>query len=222
MPIDRKRRLLFIHIPKTAGTSVEECLGLRSNWQDENRDTCFGLIQSPDLLALSCSTRFLQHLTYSELQLIVGSSIHELFAFAVVRDPWTRLLSSFQRKDPDLCAIYRQNYGLDLNIKGLHEYIDLAQSFDHPHLRSQTAFLRKAGSGPRPSSDIKLFRQEQLHDLQAWLCQFTGETLCLPHSNVNLPKQELPDLSDAEWQSLESKVRQIYHDDCQNFGYPMP
>ena len=107
-------------------------------------------------------------------------------------------------------------------MKGLHEYIDLAQSFDHPHLRSQTTFLIEAGSEPRLSSDIKLFRQEQLHDLQTWLCEFTGENLCLPHSNVNLPRQELPDLTHVEWQSLESSVRQIYRDDCQNFGYPMP
>ena len=51
MPFDRQRRLVFLHIPKTAGSSVEQALNLFGPWQQENLQTGFGLIQSRDLLA---------------------------------------------------------------------------------------------------------------------------------------------------------------------------
>ena len=35
MPFDRQRRLVFLHIPKTAGSSVEQALNLFGPWQKE-------------------------------------------------------------------------------------------------------------------------------------------------------------------------------------------
>ena len=67
MPFDRQRRLVFLHIPKTAGSSVEQALGLLGPWDQENLVTGFGLIQSRDLLARNLSSNFLQHLSLSEL-----------------------------------------------------------------------------------------------------------------------------------------------------------
>ena len=59
MPFDRQRRLVFLHIPKTAGSSVEQALGLLGPWDQENLVTGFGLIQSRDLLARQLSSNFL-------------------------------------------------------------------------------------------------------------------------------------------------------------------
>ena len=68
MPFDRPRKLVFLHIPKTAGSSIEQALGLFGPWQNENLDTGFGLIQSRDLLARNLSSNFLQHLRLTELE----------------------------------------------------------------------------------------------------------------------------------------------------------
>ena len=107
MPFDRQRRLVFLHIPKTAGSSVEQALNLFGPWQQENLQTGFGLIQSRDLLAQNLSSNFLQHLTLRELEKQFPDVVKDAVLFTVVRDPWRRLLSSFRNPDPDLVAYYR-------------------------------------------------------------------------------------------------------------------
>ena len=104
MPFDRQRRLVFLHIPKTAGTAIEQALGLFGPWQQENLHTGFGLIQSRDLLARNLSSNFLQHLTLAELEDLFPDVFNNARLFTVVRDPWTRLLSSYRNPDPDLLA----------------------------------------------------------------------------------------------------------------------
>ena len=68
MPIDRQAKLIFIHIPKTAGTSVESALSLHGDWKIEDRFRCFGQISSSSLLARNLSSNFLQHLRLHEIQ----------------------------------------------------------------------------------------------------------------------------------------------------------
>ena len=107
MPFDRQRRLVFLHIPKTAGTSIEQALGLYGPWDQENQVTGFGLIRSRDLLARNLSSNFLQHLTLPELEKLFPEALEGAELFTVVRDPWSRLLSSFRNPDPDLANYYR-------------------------------------------------------------------------------------------------------------------
>ena len=104
MPFDRQRRLVFLHIPKTAGTSIEQALGLHGPWNQENLASGFGLIQSRDLLARNLSSNFLQHLTLPELEQLFPEALDGAQVFTVVRDPWSRLLSSFRHPDPDLAS----------------------------------------------------------------------------------------------------------------------
>jgi len=105
MPFDRQRRLVFLHVPKTAGTSIEQALGLYGPWDQENLATGFGLIQSRDILARNLSSNFLQHLSLNELESLFPDALTEAQLFTVVRDPWARLLSSFRNPDPDLAEL---------------------------------------------------------------------------------------------------------------------
>jgi len=212
MPIHRDGRLLFVHIPKTGGTSVEECLGLRGPWQYENLDSCFGLIQSLPLLRLGFGTNFLQHLTLAELSVLLGDDLRGLQPFAVLRDPWTRLLSSFRRKDPDLCALYRYKCQGDLHQLGLEDYVDVASWLDHPHLRPQWKFLCPSSEGV-PDSRIRLFRQERMAELESWLTQRLGIPIQLSSSNVRVPAVALPDMDPQRLSVLRERVNVIYAQD---------
>lgn len=218
MPLDRSRGLLFVHIPKTAGTSIEERLGLRGNWQQEDQEACFGLIQSLPLLQQQFSSNFLQHLTLAELTVLLGPELHGCIPFTVVRDPWTRLISSFRRKDPDLCQLYRYRCHAELEQLDLAAFIEVASWLDHPHLRPQRRFLVGAGADqldPR----LLIFHQESLVDLERWLNERLGSALPLPHRNVNVPETRLPDLNPAQWQGLRQRVRELYAEDYASFGY---
>ena len=63
---DRKK-IIFIHIPKTAGKSVEKAIGVRGS----------------------------VHLLYREYEAIIGDRISNYDCFSVVRNPYTRLVSAY-------------------------------------------------------------------------------------------------------------------------------
>ena len=216
MPFDRQQRLLFLHIPKTAGTSIEQALGLHGAWNQENLATGFGLIQSRDLLALNLSSNFLQHLSLNELEALFPDAVAEAQLFTVVRDPWQRLLSSFRNPDPDLATYYRFRTHRELSELSLAEYIDLARWLPHPHLRPQLDVLRSS-SGQSPDPRVRIFHQERLNALEQWLSQQIGTPIQLPHHNPG--RRALPDPPEQEWLALEQQVRWLYAADGHAFGY---
>ena len=216
MPFDRQRRLVFLHIPKTAGTSIEQALGLYGPWNQENQTTGFGLIRNRDLLARNLSSNFLQHLTLPELEQLFPEALEGAELFTVVRDPWSRLLSSFRNPDPDLANYYRYRTHRDLSDLSLADYIDLARWLPHPHLRPQLDFLGPAG-GSEPDPRVTVFHQERLGELETWLSRQCSERMQLPHHNT--ARRAAPELPAAELQALEQQVRWLYAADDHAFGY---
>lgn len=212
MPIHREYRLLFIHIPKTGGTSVEECLEMRGPWQQENLDSCFGLIQSLSLLRRGFGSNFLQHLTLAELRELLGDDLLGLTPFAVLRDPWTRLLSSFRRKDPDLCSLYRYKCHRDLHDISLEEYVELASWLDHPHLRPQWKFLCTE-AGQCPDSSVRIFRQERMTELESWLTHRLGTMIKFSSRNVRVPAITVPEMGSRQIETLRERVNELYAQD---------
>ena len=165
MPFDRQRRLVFLHIPKNAGTSIGQALGLHGPWDHETQASGFGLIQSRDLLARNLSSNFLHHLTLPELERLFPEALRSAELFAVVRDPWSRLLSSFRHQDPDLANYYRYSTHQELSALSLADYIDVARWLPHPHLRPQLDFLGPMGCS-KPDPRVKVFHQERLAELE--------------------------------------------------------
>ena len=217
MPFDRQRRLVFLHIPKTAGSAIEQALGLFGPWQQENLQTGFGLIQSRDLLARNLSSNFLQHLTLAELEDLFPEVVNNARLFAVVRDPWTRLLSSYRNPDPDLVAYYRWRTQADLNQLSLAQYIDVARWLPHPHLRPQLSGLVREAGDTKPDPRIRIFRQEQLRELERWLSDQCNQPIRLNQHNP--ARRPLPDLQASDPQALEQQVRWLYASDAHAFGY---
>lgn len=219
MPFDRQRLLVFLHIPKTAGTSVEQALDLYGPWHQENLETGFGLIQNRDLLARNLSSNFLQHLTLRELETLFPEVLNNATIFTVVRDPWQRFLSSFRNPDPDLANFYRYRTSRELDQLSLAEYIDVARWLPHPHLRPQLDFVR-GERGHGPDARVQVFRQDDLASLETWLSAYCGTGIRLPRSNPS--RRPLPDLSEESVRSLEQQVRWLYAVDGHAFGYNSP
>ena len=65
---------------------------------------------------------------------------------------------------------------------------------------------------------MRIFRQEQLHELEQWLSQAAKRPIQLAHRNP--ARRPLQDLADAEYWELEQQVRWLYAVDAHAFGYP--
>lgn len=82
MVVCHQKKCIFIHIPKCAGTSIEQFI------KDHGRNDLqfIGLYQN----------RSLHHLTAIELKIIIKEQIfHHYYKFSVVRNPYDRLLSEY-------------------------------------------------------------------------------------------------------------------------------
>ena len=137
----RDKGLLFIHIPKTAGSTIERHLyGDRLSFRDApNYEIGWGWC--PDRKV------WLQHLTLQELvdlDLVDRSELGDLFKFTIVRNPFALAVSEYYELlrylRPPFCA----SFGSLLSREGRWQDLLADQelsSYRGDHLRSQFRYL---------------------------------------------------------------------------------
>jgi hypothetical protein len=86
MPVYHRHRLVHIHIPKTGGTAIERFF-------HEIGDMARGAEPWLGRARLGGRWYELQHLTWQELSSLSGLPLEEYASFAVVRDPYERMVS---------------------------------------------------------------------------------------------------------------------------------
>ena len=95
MIINHTYRFIFLHVPKTAGTSITRWLSTLTGWNDiELGGTHYG-----EEIQAIYGRRFKLHKHSPAMQVrsIVGEDIwSNYYKFAVVRDPFDRLVSTYQ------------------------------------------------------------------------------------------------------------------------------
>lgn len=97
MIISRGRGYVFVHIPKTGGTSMALALEARAKKDDILiGDTPKAVRRRKRLEALPTSGRLWKHARLTDIdQILTPEEVKEMFVFTLVRNPWDRMVSYY-------------------------------------------------------------------------------------------------------------------------------
>ena len=177
MPVSHDLRCVFVHIPKTGGTSIEVALSMRPADKQEHAELLFGPVLSGELRRLDLGTGYLQHLTWAEIERVDhGKALANYYSFAIVRNPWDRLVSSFSYPDKHMRRKARTQ-GIELDGLDFETYVRAVGALDHAHLCPQADYVIDANG--RLNIDF-LGRFETLAESFLKICQRLGIERSLP------------------------------------------
>lgn len=199
MPISNKHKLCFVHIPKTAGTSVEKVLNMN---------------QSDSLFAHAKHKLYSvtpQHLHLAEIckEMPVAETYD---IFTIVRNPYDRLVSEYKHFKKNWWA--REFHDVSNFDDFVYKTLNLSPEerifkFDN-HLEPQVNFLN------RSDLQVEIFRFEDLSPLEAWLSEKISTQVILPHER----KTQSTDYRDFYTSKhLRDFVSEFYNKDFQAFSY---
>lgn len=212
MIISRGRSYIFVHIPKTGGTSMALALEARAMKDDIMLgDTPKAVKRRRRLKGVKASGRLWKHAGLSDIDgLLSPEEIAAMFTFTLVRNPWDRMVSYYhwlrtQRFDHAAVHLAR------------------AQSFEGFLRDPATQAAQRQWPASRYMSDItgterckSYIRLEHFEQDAGALISHLGFELSLPHEN---PSERAAGYREA----YSGEMRQIVADCCAadiaRFGY---
>jgi chondroitin 4-sulfotransferase 11 len=218
--IDRQRRIVFVHIPKTGGTSVEDAL-FPPVEQRTAEDHLWG---EPN----PHQTGGLQHLTAAQIRDSVGAELfNDCYKFAFVRDPWDRMISlyAYHHERPGLLKML----GLELprrrsffrrsktDLIPFEEYVEAVQTGPrHVQWAPQAEFLFDE-NGTQLVDFVGRFERLQA-DFEAACRQAGLVPSPLPHKKKSHKRRGV---TSGELYTARSRrmVRELFAADFDRFGY---
>lgn len=203
MPYYKTSDLLFIHIPKTGGTVIEQQIKKQHNqtlWTGPKNN----ILPSP------FNNISLQHQFYTTIYKFkdkLNINFDNIKIFCVVRNPYDRIISDLfflKLIKPNFSAI--QVYNVIKN-----NYINRNDIDNH----NQPQYKYITDKNENIISNIKIFRCEQLNKINKQLNEFIGFNINIVKKNVNkdyskyLNKQSIKIIND------------YYKKDFELFNYPL-
>ncbi len=212
MILSRGRGYLFIHAPKTGGTSMALALEARAMKDDimlgdtpKARQRRHRVKPAPE------SGRLWKHSTLADLDGLVGhEELDGLFIFTMVRNPWDRMVSYYHWLRTQRFANPSVDLAKSLAFDAFIAAPQVAQSFERAPAAS---YVTDARGVERARLYIRLeYLEEDLAPLEAHL----GFKLDVPHANRS---DRAPDYRSAYDAKTRALVARICARDIAQFGY---
>lgn len=192
--LKEREDVIFVHITKTAGTSVRKTL-------DFNRVG---------------GSQFRKHYTAMEIMDLVGKERWaSAFTFAFVRNPWDRLFSHYRFK------LRKKKVDGPFGKEGFVKWG--MSALDPVRLKRRSEDLRNTSAQLDWLVDEEgqlavrfIGRFENLQEDFAKVCEHIGVTASLGHANQSLPVLHYRDFYVPE---LMERVEEVYGKDIEAFGY---
>lgn len=194
------KRVLFVHIPKTGGTSITRWM------QSMGRVRLHGDVK-PEGLKISA-----QHLTWTDIDCMWGGDYFD-YCFAVVRNPFSRMESEFGMRQKLRAQGF---FGGQLHFSSWLErtLIDVHNNPNHfdNHIRPQWNFI---------ADRIRIFRFED--GMTSILTQVaTDLRVALPDSTPHLLSSSGAGKKAINWDRADIlRMQDYYRMDFQQFGYSL-
>jgi len=199
MPISHKHKAIFVHIPKTAGTSIEEAMGIKvlkgKVLRSHKTSVIKGITYAP------------QHFTSTILKNHALTKVHwnKYFKFSFVRHPYTRVLSEFFWVKKKKCKIF--------NPKMFNEFLESYYiKFNTDHKLPQSDFLYENGK----LQIDRLYKFENLGRSYRHLSKKLKLPKKIPHVQRSNNKKEYFNLLTRENKEL---IYKIYEKDFKVLNY---
>ncbi len=208
MIISRGRRYVFVHIPKTGGTSLALALEDRAMKDDVMLgDTPKALKRRRRLQGVQAAGRLWKHSTLADIDgLMRAEELDGLFRFTLVRNPWNRVASYYR---------WLRGQGFDHPAVALAKATDFAGFLRHP----QTQASLRAWPARRYMQDAT---GRERCDLYIRLEHFARDAVPLfEHLGFELDLQQV-NASEGEaayTPELRDIVSKICAEDIARFGY---
>jgi hypothetical protein len=132
--ISHLNKCIFVHIPKTGGSSIEDLIFKKNERTTEN--LWMGFI---DKYNNKFQTGGLQHLKAFQIRNIFGKEIYDVYyKFSIVRNPYLKAISQFEylKKRDDLCDYLGYN-----KTQSFKKYLELIQKTSHVQWEQQSNFI---------------------------------------------------------------------------------
>ena len=204
--ISHARHCIFVHIPKTGGTSIEDVI-----WPKPRRgeDLWMGFI-APG--RNKYQTGGLQHLLARQIRIEVGGDVFtRYFKFSIVRNPWDRVISqySYLKQRPDL----QDYFGVKADAP-LAQYLAAISRSDHVQVMPQLNFLRD-GNGTMLVDLVGRF-ETLAQDAREIFRRIGIDDAVMPHEAKSDRRSGYRDYYDDE---TRERVTELYAEDIAHFGY---
>jgi len=212
MIISRGRRYIFVHIPKTGGTSMALALEARAMKDDIMLgDTPKAMKRRRRLKGVTARGRLWKHSTLADIDgLITPEEAREMFTFTLVRNPWDRVLSYYS---------WLRGQSFDHPAVRVAKACDFATFLSDPRIAASLrdhpypSYLQDAGGVERADLFIRL---EHLATDIAPLEAHLGFALEFGHVNRS---PRVTDYRSAYGPAERKIVAQLCAADIDRFGY---
>lgn len=179
MILSRGRKYIFIHIPKTGGTSLALALEARAMKDDIMLgDTPKALKRQRRVKDVKAAGRLWKHSTLADIDgLASAQEVGRFFVFTLVRNPWDRMVSYYH---------WLREQSFDHSAVKLAQSTEFSEFIRDEHTRNSFRNHPAESYLRRPSGDVKcdaFIRLEHFREDAAPLFRHLGFDLSLSHEN---------------------------------------
>lgn len=210
MPISHNNRFIFIHIPKTGGTSIENYLNIRRLTKNLLRHSAFVKFQ------YNGTWYPLHHLPATIVKKIHPNYFKKYYKFSFVRNPYQRMLSLYVWLNEEKLQNLRNDSSdsdIILATEQFEKWIDyFFKKNDYRNL-SQTEYLY---SGKKLIVD-EVYKFEDMHIELDRLKKRLN--INFDASQIHNASAKTFDRNKLLTDSIKEKIYNFYKEDFDNFGY---